>query len=85
MHFGHHRDRVYEPVNKRNTTPVSIADAVAELCQPTGDEDMDFLYATLIDLLQKGHLKPARDKWGTLRFAPSGPSGAARVREFLEP
>lgn len=36
--------------------PVSKADAIAKLCEPTGDELLDEIHIVLIDLLQRDYI-----------------------------
>lgn len=59
-------------VPARDTSPayasVAIADAVAELCLPTGDSQLDKTHSMLIDCVQYGYVKAVRDAEGRLRF-----------------
>jgi hypothetical protein len=49
-------------------SPVSIADAVAELSRSTGSEALDFVQEIIIDCLQQRYLIAFRDQGGCLRF-----------------
>lgn len=51
-------------------TPVNIADAVAELSRPSGDDGLDHVHEMTIDCLQRGYLHAVRDPESSkLRFA----------------
>lgn len=63
-------------------SPVSRADAVAELSFMTGNEELDFIHATLIDCVQQGFLNVVRDNKGVLRFGIT-PDGQEHVNRFL--
>lgn len=45
------------PAPKVKYVDIPPPDAIAKLCQPTGDEDLDNLNMILIDLIQRGLLK----------------------------
>jgi hypothetical protein len=57
-----------EPVPPGVCSPVSIADAVAELSQSTGSEALNFVAEIIIDCLQQRYLMAFRDSDGCLRF-----------------
>lgn len=62
---------------------VSVADAVSELCKPTGDITVDVLHSRLIDLIQRGFVISARDRRdGVLKFALTD-TGRRRVRWLM--
>lgn len=48
--------------------PVSRPDAIAELCLPTGEEQIDTLHMILIDLIQKNFIGAVRFPDQTLRY-----------------
>ena len=49
--------------------PVSKPDAIAQLCFPTGDEQLDYLHVILIDLVQKDLIGVVRtENDPTLRY-----------------
>lgn len=60
------------PVSTANLTyiPVSKPDVIAQLCIPTGDEQIDHIHVILIDLVQKDLIGAVRIKDGdnTLRY-----------------
>jgi hypothetical protein len=58
------------------------ADAIAELCMPTGDVQLDGIHVALIDLIQSGLIECVRDDAGNLRFGTT-PAGKQRVQEIL--
>lgn len=63
--------------------PVSRPDAIAELCLPTGEEQMDTLHMILIDLIQKNFIGAVRFPDQTLRYYATE-SGQKYVEEVLQ-
>lgn len=63
--------------------PVSRPDAIAELCLPTGEEQMDALHMILIDLIQKNFIGAVRFPDQSLRYYATE-SGQKYVEEVLQ-
>lgn len=63
--------------------PVTRPDAIAELCLPTGDEQMDSLHMILIDLIQKNFIGAVRFPDHTLRYYATD-SGKKYVEDVLQ-
>jgi hypothetical protein len=63
-------------------TRVAKADAIAELCIPTGDPMQDGTHVAVIDLIQDGLVDCVRDSQGRLRYTVT-PLGKAKIQEIL--
>jgi hypothetical protein len=63
------------------SVPVSVADAVAELSKPTGNENFDYIREMTIDCLQKGYVYAVRTPDG-FRF-PLTEAGQNYVKKML--
>lgn len=65
--------------------PVGIADAVARLAVPTGNEDTDAVHEALIDLIQNGLVRVLQgDDDDAFRYGVTQ-AGLSRVTELLGP
>lgn len=62
--------------------PVSRPEAIAELCLPTGEEEIDNLHMILIDLIQKNLIGAVRFPDQSLRYYATE-SGRKYVEEVL--
>lgn len=74
------------PASTANQTyiPVSKADAIAELCVPTGDEQIDYIHVILIDLIQKDLIGAVRtENDNTLRYYATS-TGKKFVEEHFQ-
>jgi hypothetical protein len=63
-------------------TRVAKADAIAELCIPTGDPMQDGTHVAVIDLIQDGLVDCVRDSQGRLRYTVT-PLGKAKIQAIL--
>lgn len=71
-----------EPEIRDQYTPVAKADAIAELCHPTGDPMQDGTHIAVIDLIQDGLIDCVRNSEGGLRYTVT-PLGKAKIQEIL--
>lgn len=87
LHLGSHAAPARNPSPAPSAeivyVPVSRPDAIAELCLPTGEEQIDVLHTILIDLIQKNFIGAVRGPDQTLRYYATE-SGRKYVEEVLQ-
>lgn len=83
--FGVAREPIRSPACPAETVwkVVDLPEAVAELCIPTGDAQLDYINVILIDLMQRGYIQAVKFNGDhCLRFMPTA-AGHAFVEQYL--